>query len=145
MWVVEEGPVPVIVTEYPTVVVALVVVTVATALAGGVTVAGLTAHAGGEVVVCAEETWQASATVPVKPLRVPIVILEEAVPPGASASGENEAACRVKSAWADADDTLIRAASMQNIEKPASVARIFNLDFNDLNGDESDFNMSRFN
>lgn len=145
MWAVEEGPVPVIVTEYPTVVVALVVVTVATASAGGVTVAGLTAHAGGEVVVCAEETWQVSATVPVKPLTVPIVILEEAVPPGASASGENEAACRVKSAWADADDTLIRAASMQNIEMPASVARIFNLDFNDLNGDESDFNMSRFN
>ncbi len=145
MWAVEEGPVPVIVTEYPTVVVALVVVTVATASAGGVTVAGLTAHAGGEVVVWAEETWQVSATVPVKPLTVPIVILEEAVPPGASASGENEAACRVKSAWADADDTLIRAASMQNIERPASVARIFNLDFNDLNGDESDFNMSRFN
>ena len=132
MWAVEEGPVPVIVTEYPTVVVALVVVTVATAPAGGVT-------------VCAEETWQVSATVPVKPLTVPIVILEEAVPPGASASGENEAACRVKSAWADADDTLIRAASMQNIERPASVARIFNLDFNDLNSDESDFNMSRFN
>jgi hypothetical protein len=145
VWAVEEGPVPVIVTEYPTVVVALVVVTVATASAGGVTVAGLTAHAGGEVVVWAEETWQVSATVPVKPLTVPIVILEEAVPPGASASGENEAACRVKSAWADADDTLIRAASMQNIERPASVARIFNLDFNDLNGDESDFNMSRFN
>jgi len=75
------------------------------------------------------------------------VRLEEAVPPGATASGENEAACRVKSAWAwaDADDRLIRAASMQNIEMPASVARIFNLDFNLLNGDESDFNMSRFN
>jgi len=87
-----------------------VVVTVAVAPAGGVTVVGLTAQAGVDVVVCVDETWHVRATVPLKPLIVPIVMLEEEAPPGATASGENGAACRVKSAWADADDSSVRNA-----------------------------------
>ena len=75
-----------------------VVVTVAVAPAGGVTVVGLTAQAGVDVVAWVDETWQVRATVPLKPLIVPTVMLEEEVPPGATASGENGAACRVKSA-----------------------------------------------
>ena len=87
-----------------------VVVTVAVAPADGVTVVGLTAQAGVDVVACVEETWQVRATVPVKPLIAPTVMLEEDVPPGATASGENGAACRVKSAWAEADDSRVRNA-----------------------------------
>jgi len=86
------------VMEYPTVVVWPVVVIVAVAEDGGVTVVGLTVQAGGEVVVCGDETWQVRSTVPVKPMSAPIVMLDEDVPPGATASGENEAACRLKSA-----------------------------------------------
>ena len=73
------------------------VVIVAVAPLGGVTVAGLTAQVGGEVVVCRDVTWQVSATVPVKPTSALIVRLEADVPPGKTASGDNAAACRLKS------------------------------------------------
>ena len=120
------------------------VVIVAVALAGGVTVVGLTAQDGVEVVVCGDETWQVRSTVLLKPLIAPIVILEEDVPPGASASGENGAACRVKSAWADAEDSNVRNAVMTHkTESVACAARILFFCFDGLDCD-SDFNMSRF-
>ncbi len=75
-----------------------VVVMVAVAPAGGVTVVGLTAQTGVDVVGWFDETWQVRSTVPLKPLIAPIVMFEEEVPPGATASGENGAACKVKSA-----------------------------------------------
>jgi hypothetical protein len=60
------------------------------------------------------------------------------VPPGATASGEKGAACRVKSAWADADDSNTRnAAIAHKIEIVGCAARMFNLYFDDLD-------MSRF-
>jgi hypothetical protein len=74
-----------------------VVVTVAVAPALGVTVDGLTAHTGGEVVTCAEVTWHDKATDPLNPFTDPTVIAEEEVPPGASASGLKGAATRVNS------------------------------------------------
>jgi hypothetical protein len=115
-------------------------VIVAVAPAGGVTVVGLTAQAGVEVVGCGEETWQVRLTVPVKLLTVPIVMLEEEVPPGATASGENGVACRVKSAWADVDESKVRTAVIPHKTKiMARPPRIFNWKF-----DDSDFNMSRF-
>ena len=126
------------------------VVTVNAAFAGGETVIGLTAHVGGEFVVWVEETWQVKLTVPLKPLTVPTVMLEEDVPPGATAFGENVAACRVKSAWAEAEQSNVRNAVVTH--KTASAAypgRIFSLgsdqlDFDNLNFVESAFNMNRF-
>jgi hypothetical protein len=102
--------VPVIVMVYPTVDVSPFVVIVAEALAGGVTVVGLTVQTGGSVVTCVDVTWQARSTVPLKPLTVPIVMFEDDVPPGATASGENGAACRV-TFWANAADGKIRRAA----------------------------------
>jgi hypothetical protein len=105
---------------------------------------------GEEVVVCVDETWQVRSTVPLKPLTVPTVMLEEDVPPGATAPGENGAACRVKSAWAEAEQTNVRNVVVAHKNAIAAcLARIFslgfgNLDFNNLDFDESDFNMSRF-
>ena len=151
-----EGPVPVMVTEYPTVVVSLVVVIVTVALAGGVTVVGLTVQTGVDVVVCVDNTSQVRSTVPLKPLTVPIVMFEDDVPPGGTASGENGSACRVKSC-ADAD-TLKTAITRHKRDPAARAARVagpnfeLNLDklnFDELNFDSSDcndldFDMSRF-
>jgi hypothetical protein len=140
----------VMVMLYPTVVVWAVVVIVTAAFAGGVTVFGLTAHVGVEVVICVDETWQVKSTVPLKPLTVPIVMLEEDVPPGATASGENGAACRVKSAWAAAGESKVRNAVVTHKAASAACpARIFslgfdNLNFDNLDFDKSDFNMCRF-
>lgn len=121
------------------------VVIVAEALAGGVTVVGLMAQVGVEVVACGAVTWQVKSTVPANPLTVPTVMLEDVVPPGATAAGANGAACRVKSAWAEAEEIKVReAAVVQRIAKAARVARIFNLGFVRFNGDDSNFNMSKF-
>lgn len=91
------GPVPVMVTLYPTVVVVLSVVIVAVALPGTVTDCGLIAHCGVSVVGCAEVTWQLRFTVPAKPLTDPTWMFEDDVPPGAIASGLNVDACKVNS------------------------------------------------
>lgn len=135
-------------------------VMVTAAFAGGVTVFGLTAQMGGDVVVCVDKTWQVRSTVPLKPLTVPTVMLEEDVPPGATAPGENGAACRVKSAWAEAEESNVRhAAVTHKITSRAWRQRILrfgldkldfdkmgleNLDFEIQDFDESDFHMSRF-
>ena len=65
------GPVPVIVMLYGCVLVVLLVVTVAVALAGTVTDAGLTVHTGGSVAACSEVTWQLKLTVPLNPFTDP--------------------------------------------------------------------------
>src|SRR5271169_5583504 len=113
---------------------------VAVALAGAVTVAGLTRQTGGEVKFDGD-TWQLRATVPLKLLTVPTVILEDDTPPGATASGANGAACRVKFAWAEASDGNVNNAV--NRHRAGITARIFRLDWDNLDCD-SDFNMSRF-
>lgn len=93
-----EAAVPVTVMPYRTVVVWPIVVIVADAVAGGVTVAGLTAHVGVSTVVCgcAGVTSQLRSTVPLNPFTVPTVTGADEVPPGATASSDNGPACSVK-------------------------------------------------
>ena len=121
---------------------------VTAAFAGGVTVFGLTAQVGGEVVVCVDETLQVRSTVPVKPLTTPTVTLEEEVPPGAIAPGENEDACRVKSAWAEAEESIAHSTAVRHrMDRKACRARtvtLDKLDVDNLDFDGSEFNMSRF-
>ena len=122
------------------------VVIVAEALAGGVTVVGLGVQTGGSVVIGAVEvTWQARSTVPLNPLTVPTVMLEDDVPPGATASGENGDAWRV-TFWADAGNPKVRrAAHRHRAAMPESGIRRMNLDCNGFDFDTFDFNNSDFN
>ena len=144
-----------------------VVVTVTAAFAGGVTLVGLTAQIGGEVVVWVDVTWHVRSTVPLKPPETPVVMLEEDWPPGATASGENGAACSVKSC-AEADESNVsnerNTVMAHKTAMVACPARIFSsgfenagfdnlnfdgsdfdsLNFDHTDFDESDFNMSRF-
>lgn len=124
-----------------------VVVMVTAAFAGGVTVFGLTAQVGGEVVVCVDETWQVRSTVPLKPLTVPTVTLEEEVPPGATAAGENADACKVKS-WAEAKESIVKSATVRHKQRnKAFWTGIFTSDklaLDNLDFVGSEFNMSRF-
>jgi hypothetical protein len=120
-----------------------VVVIVAVALAGGVTVAGLTVQAGVEVKFDGD-TEQPKVTVPLKPLMTPTVMFEDDVPPGATASGENAAASKVKFCAVAPDPKLSIAARRHKAGMPARPARIFCLDCDGLDCDDSDFNMSRF-
>ena len=116
---------------------------VAEALAGGVTVAGLTAQTGVDVVACDEDAWHVRSTVPLKPLIVPIVMFEDEVPPGATASGENGVACRVKSC-ADACDVRVAKAAMQHrTASRACPVRKQSQNFDKLDFDDSYLNMSR--
>lgn len=93
-----EAALPVMTTLYDTVLVSLLVVIVAEALAGGATVAGLTAQTGASVAVCPDvvATEQLSVTSPANPLTVPTVIFADEVPPGAIATSDREGADRVK-------------------------------------------------
>jgi hypothetical protein len=134
------GAVPVegvaeMVIVYPTVLVSPMVVTVAEALALGVTVDGLTVQTGGSTtVVTVDVTTQARSTVPLKPLIAPTVMVDDEVPPGATASGLNGAACRV-TPWADASDGRARqAASRHRVAMPVCRMRWVRGDF-----DESGF------
>jgi hypothetical protein len=130
------------------VVVPSIVVIVAEALAGGVTVAGLTVQLGGSVIDwIVDVTWQPRLTLPLKPLSVPTVTFEDDVPPGATASGESVSACSVK-VWAAASDGKIRNAA--NRHKTAVSARpdhaeLNGLDSNGLDFNDWDFNESAFN
>jgi hypothetical protein len=139
------GPVPVIVTLYPTVVVVLLVVTVAVALAGTVTDAGLTAHVGVSVVCCADVTWQLRLTVPLNPLTDPIWMIEEDVPPGATASGLNDAAWRVNSLvpcpTATDAERQQKKAEIITIRQREAVARCPMIDFT-LDSNHSALNMN---
>jgi len=141
------GPVPVIVTLYPTVVVVLNVVIVAVAVAGTVTDCGLTVHTGVSVVCCDDVTWQLRLTVPLNPLTDPTWIVEDDVPPGAMASGLNDEACRVNSdvpCWACANETDRQAtASAAAIRQADIPARRPLIDFT-LDSNHPDLNMHEF-
>ena len=122
-------------------VVSSLVVTVAEALAGAVTVAGLTVHAGGSVKVVGM-TWQLRLTVPVNPLTDPTVTAADEVPSGGIATGENVEVSKVK-LWAEAEiGRLNRAANRQRAARLARAPRWMNVD-DGLDCDVSDFNMSR--
>jgi len=131
------------------------VVIVAEALAGALTVAGLTVHAGGSVKVVGI-TWQLRLTVPVKPLTDPTVTIADEVPSGGTATGENADASRVK-LCADAAGKVKRAASRHRAATATWTVRWISVDCDglDCNGSDvvssvvwdcevSDFNMSRF-
>lgn len=134
--------------------VSLCVVIVADALAGAVTVVGLTEQTGGSIRFwLVEVTTQLRVTVPVKSSTDPTVIFEDAVPPGATASGENAAACRLKfCAAAPAGRIRItRAAHSHRAATPE--CRVRSADFAELNlrvrdlvrnFDGLELNMSRF-
>jgi hypothetical protein len=111
-----------------------IVVIVAEAFAGGVTVDGLTVQTGVSVKFVGV-TWQPRSTVPLKPLRVPTVMLEDEVPPGATASGENGVACSV--AWADAADDKVNKAPRHRAAIPACRV-LSSVDFEGLNEDAND-------
>jgi len=105
-----DGAVPVMVMVYATVVVSDCVVMVADAMAGAVTLVGLTVQRGMSTIVCVVDvTVQARSTVPVNPLSEPTVMLDEDVPPGDTALGERGSATMVK-VWAEADGKARRAA-----------------------------------
>jgi hypothetical protein len=91
-------------------VVSSLVVMVADALAGGVTVVGLTVQTGGSVVGSVDVTWQLIFTAPLKPLPL-TVMLEDDVPPGTTASGDSAPAFSVK---------LCPAAGSGKANKPVS-------------------------
>ena len=139
---VEFALVPVIVMLYSTVVVSLLVVTVAVAVAGTVTEAGLTRHVGGSVMELSDGlTWQVRFTVPVKPVVDPIWILDDAVPLGDTATGSNEEACRVNSCANAGDDE--RHASDAAIRHRARIPPRLAADFT-LDSNHRDLNMNGF-
>lgn len=107
----------------------------AEALAGGVTVDGLTVQTGVSVKFVGV-TWQPRSTVPLKPLSVPTVMLDDEVPPGAIASGENGVACRV--AWADAPDNKVSKAAPKHSAAIPACRVLSSLDFEGLNEDVND-------
>jgi hypothetical protein len=96
-------------------------VIVTEALAGGVTVAGLTAQVGVSVIVCgcAGATWQLKSTVLLNPFTVPTATCADDVPPGATASSDSGPACSVK-LCAPANDGKARKTA--NRHKPATSA-----------------------
>jgi len=116
---------------------------VAVALAGAVTDAGLIVHTGGSIVACDEVTWQLKLTVPENPLTDPTWMVDAEVPPGATASGENEDACSVNSEVpccakaAGTKPSTPKAAIRHKQARPAWPNINFNLD-----SDLSDLNMS---
>jgi hypothetical protein len=118
--------------------VSLCVVIVADASAGAVTVVGLIVQTGGSIRLwLVEVTAQLRVTIPVKPSTDPTVIFEDAVPPGATASGENAAACRLKFCAAAAAGRIMRAAHTHKAATPA--CRVRNPDFGELNFDIRNF------
>jgi hypothetical protein len=119
-------------------------VIVAEALAGGVTVAGLTVHMGASTTVpVVDVTWQLRSTGALNPLVAPTEMFEDDVPPGSTASGDSGAACSVNCADA-ADGNASIAASRQSAAIAAYPLRSFRIDFIRLDFNGLDFNMKRF-
>ena len=77
--------------------VSLRVVIVALTLPGAVTEEGLTVHTGGSVATACDVTWQVKLTVPLNPFTDPTWIRDDETPPGATASGSNDAGVSVNS------------------------------------------------
>lgn len=151
-----EAAVPVMVTPYLVVVVPVIVVMVAEALAGGVTLSGLTVHTGASTIVCAcaGATWQVRSTLPLKPFTVPTAMFAEDVPPGSTATSDSEGACSVKFCAEASAGKARKTASRHNAEMTGRSVRTISLGFEDSNCNGSvlnhsdcgnrDFNMSRF-
>jgi hypothetical protein len=142
------GPVPVIVTLYPCVVVVLWVVTVAVAGPGATTDDGLMVHAGGLVAVCCPVTWQLKFTVTLGLVLLgnPTVIREEATPLGATASGLNGSAESVNSdvPCAAATDANRATTTAQIANRHTTlIALCPGINFI-LDSDDSDLNMNGF-
>jgi hypothetical protein len=121
------------------------VVTVAVAVPGTDTDAGLTVHTGVSVVCCGDVTWQLRFTVPLNPLTGPTVIRDDETPPGATASGLNDAAVRVNSdvpcaaATVASTEARVNARSTQTHAATPRLFANFTLDSN-----HSDLNMNGF-
>ena len=137
-----------------------IVVIVAEALAGGVTLAGLTVHPGASTTVCGwvGVTRQVRSTAPLKPLSVPTVTVAKEEPPGSIAVSDSAGACSVK-LWADAVADKGRKTASRHATVAAFAARKVSLDFDGSGFEDSncngsvlnhsdcgnrDFNMSRF-
>ena len=119
----------------------MVLVMVAVAVAGGVTLAGLTVHTGVEVVGCDEVIWQPRVTVPLKPFTGSTVIVVAELPPGAMATGSSVVVLRVNSLVPCANAVGARArerTSTNSSPKPLSANPSFTLGANPFN-----FTMSR--
>jgi hypothetical protein len=132
---------------YRTVLVSPIVVIVAEAITGGVTVAGLTEQVGVSVVDCgsAGVTWQLRSTVPLNPFTVPTVTCADDVPPGATAFSESGPADSVK-LCADAHDGSARSTpSRHKAEIPADPLLATKLDFDQPGFDQRDRNNLAFN
>jgi hypothetical protein len=126
------------------VVVSPLVVMVAEALAGGVTVAGLMVQTGGSVGDRFDAvTWQVRSTVPVNPGSVVTEMLMDEVPPGATASGESGEAVRAKFWAATWEGQASRAGKRHRAAMAARRVRRVKTGFDNSAGDDSDFNMSR--
>ena len=109
--------------------------TVAVAVPGGVTEAGLTTHVGG-VAPGGDVTPQVRSTLLLKPFSGLRVMFDSALPPGFIANGEKAPIWRLKSC-ADA----VMGPSMRPKRKTAAIPRV---DFNaNRADDDSDFSMSR--
>jgi hypothetical protein len=129
-----EADVPVMVTAYLTWLVSTFVVIVAEALAGGVTLPGLTVHAGKSVMLCActGATRQVRSTVPLKPLTVPTLMFAVDEPPGSTATSDSEGACSVKLCADASAGKVTRTASRHKAQIPALPARTIRLGFDEL-------------
>jgi len=116
------------------------VLTIAVALAGGATEAGLTTHVGKIVIDSFDVAWHVRSTVPLNPLSVPTVRLDVASPPGSTVPlPENVFICKVKPACADADGSIPRKSIKTN--KTGTPYELCDLKMED---DDSNLNMSRF-
>jgi hypothetical protein len=118
-----------------------VVVIVAEALAGGVTLAGLTVHSGALTIVCGctGATWQLRSTALLKPPSVPTVTVAKEVPPGSIAFSDSAGAWSVKLCCADAFAGRVRkAASPQSATIAARPAKTISLGFDSLDLDSLD-------
>jgi hypothetical protein len=132
---------------YRTVLVSPIVVIVAEAITGGVTVAGLTEQVGVSVVDCgsAGVTSQLRSTVPLNPFTVPTVTCADDVPPGATAFSESGPADSVKLCAAAHDGRARSIPSRHKAGIPADRLQAAKLDFDKLDFDKRDRNNPAFN
>jgi hypothetical protein len=116
------------------------VFTIAVALAGGATEAGLTTQVGKAVMVSFDVAWHERSTVPLNPFVVPSVRLDVASPPGSTVPlPENVVICRVNPACPDAHGIPRKRTNTNETRTPPCGLRNLKMDVNDSN-----LNMSRF-
>jgi hypothetical protein len=131
---------------YRTVLVSPIVVIVAEAITGGVTVAGLTVQVGVSVVDCgsAGVTWQLRSTVPLNPFTVPTVTCADDVPPGATAFSDSGPATSVKLCADAHDGKARRTPSRHKAEIPADLLPVTKLDCDERDRNNCGFNKEGF-